>query len=61
MKRLLSFAAIIMVTVACNNAADTKVPEDPTFEQVKVDTLPADIDTSAMKSDTSKVDKAIRK
>lgn len=61
MKRLLSFAAFVMVAVACNNAAETKVPEDPTFEHVSVDTLPADKDTSAMKMDTPKVNKAIRK
>lgn len=61
MKKLLSFAAFVMVAVACNDAAETKVPEDPTFEQVTVDTMPAGMDTSAMKMDTSKVDKAIRK
>lgn len=61
MKKFISFITVGCIMAACNNAADTKVPEDPTFEQVSVDTLPADMDTSAMKTDTSKVDKAIRK
>lgn len=61
MKKFMFFITVALTMAACNNAADTKVPEDPTFEQVSVDTLPADIDSSAMKTDTSKLNKAIRK
>lgn len=61
MKKFLLFITVATVMLACNDAAETKVPEDPTFEQVSVDTLPADMDTSRLKMDTLKVDKAIRK
>lgn len=61
MKKIVPFITVALIMAACNNAADTKVPEDPTFEQVTVDTLPADTDTSVKKPDTSKVEKSIRK
>ena len=61
MKKFLLIIIVAMGMLACNDAAETKVPEDPTFDHVTVDTLPAGMDTSAMRSDTPKVDKAIRK
>lgn len=61
MKKFLLFIIVATGMLACNDAAETKVPEDPTFEQVTVDTMPSGMDTSAMRTDTSKLDKAIRK
>ncbi len=60
MKKFLFFITVACIMAACNNAAETKVPEDPTFEQVTVDTLPAGMDSSAAKTDTSKMDKVIK-